>query len=57
MFTVSEVDGSVAVCIELLEGRLERDVSVILETETNSGVLIISILLSLQNIHYYLYTV
>ena len=36
-FMAFEVDGFVTVCIELLEGRLERDVSVLLETIEGSG--------------------
>ena len=38
-FNVSEESGSVTVCIELLEGLLETEVSVLLETEqSDSGV-------------------
>ena len=38
VFTAFEVNGFVTVCVELLEGRLERDVSVFLETTEGSGV-------------------
>ena len=38
VFMAFEVNGFVTVCMELLEGRLERDVSVFLETREGSGV-------------------
>ena len=38
VFTAFEVNGFVTVCVELLEGRLERDVSISLETTEGSGV-------------------
>ena len=36
-FNVSEESGSVTVCIELLEGLLETEVSVLLETEQSDS--------------------
>ena len=36
-FMAFEVNGFVTVCAELLEGRLDRDVSVFLETVEGSG--------------------
>lgn len=38
VFMAFEVNGFVTVCVKLLEGRLERDVSVFLETREGSGV-------------------
>ena len=38
VFMAFEVNGFVTVCIELLEGRLERNVSVPIETVEGAGV-------------------